>query len=454
MSLRPASVRLRLILWYSLILAGTILVLSLFVFLFVKASLFGHLNRQLESDFKTVSQIWSEEPNEIPELETESSAQIFQIVRTGKLFYQTPAFQDSGLPLIGQLLSAGSPTFRSPSGARFRLKTGQIGPEVLLTMAEDEEPVRRTLRTLLTILLLSLPIALALAAFGGFVMAGRLLEPVAVIAAKAAKISAESLSARLPIENRGDEFGRLAGVINGMLARLEDAFERLKRFTADASHEMRTPLTAIRSVGEVALQEDLDVGAYRDRIGSMLEETERLTHLLESLLLLTRSDGGRLPVKRVVQDPSKTAEKAVEDMRVIAEAKGQHLTAKLQRGILSAFDEDTVRRALVNILDNAIKYTPPGGSISVNLKGSRSFFVIEVADTGSGIPAEHRDKVFDRFYRIDDNRSRQTGGAGLGLAIAKWAVELNGGRIELESGENGGSTFRIVIPSSLDDFKE
>jgi heavy metal sensor kinase len=453
-NLRPASVRVRLTLWYSLILAGTILVFSLFVFLSVKASLFSNLNQQLESDFKTVSQVSSEEPKEIPEIETESSAKIFQIVKAGKLFYQTPAFQNSGLPLIGQLPSAGSPTFRSPSGARFRLKTGQIGQGVLLTMAVDEEPVWRALRTLLMILLLSLPIALALAAFGGFVMAGRLLEPVAVITAQAAKISAESLSARLPVENQGDEFGRLAGVINVMLARLEDAFERLRRFTADASHEMRTPLTAIRSVGEVALQEDLDVGAYRDRIGSILEETERLTHLLESLLLLTRSDGSRLLVKRIAQDPSKTIEKAVFDMSVMAEAKGQHLTANLQKGIHSAFDEDSVRRALVNILDNAIEYTPPGGTISVSLKGSQNSFMIEVMDTGPGIPAEHRNKIFDRFYRIDDNRSRQTGGAGLGLAIAKWAVEVNGGRIELECGENGGSTFRIVIPSSAADQGE
>ena len=141
MSLRPASVRVRLTLWYSLILAGTILVFSLFVFLFVKAGLFSHLNQQLESDFKTVSQASSEEPNETPEIETESSTKIFQIVKAGKLFYQTPAFQKSGLPLIRQLPSAGSPTFRSPSGARFRLKTGQIEPDVFLTMAVDEEPV-------------------------------------------------------------------------------------------------------------------------------------------------------------------------------------------------------------------------------------------------------------------------------------------------------------------------
>jgi heavy metal sensor kinase len=445
-SLRPASVRVRLTLWYSLILAGTILVLSLFVFLFVKASLFNHLDQELESDFGTVSQALSEEPDETPEIETESSAKIFQIVRDGKPFYQTPAFQKSGLALIGPLPSAGHPTFRSPSGTRFRLKTGPAGPGVSLMMAVDEEPVWRTLRTLLTILLFSLPIALALAAFGGFVMAGRLLEPVAVITAKAAKISAESLAARLPVENPGDEFGRLAGVINMMLTRLEDAFERQRRFTADASHELRTPLTVIQSVGEVALQEDLDAGAYRDRIGSMLEEVNRLASLIDNLLTLTRADSGHVPLGRAETDMVRLVERTAEDMRPLAEDKSQVLNLALNGPAVLRVDEATVRLALVNLLDNAVKYTPRSGAITVGSHVRGDEFLIEVADTGPGIPPEHREKIFDRFYRIETDRNSLAGGAGLGLSIAKWAVEANGGRIELESGEQLGTTFRLVFP--------
>lgn len=446
MSFRPASVRVRLTLWYSLILAGTILVLSVFVFLFVKASLFNRLDQQLENDFYAVSQASSEDPNEIPEIEAESSATIFQIVKAGKLFYQTPAFQRSGLPLIGQLPSAASPTFRSPSGARFLLKTGQIGQGVFLTTAVDEEPVWRTLRTLLTILLLSLPVALALAAFGGFVMASRLLEPVAEITARAAKISAESLSARLPVENPGDEFGRLAGVINVMLARLENAFERLKRFTADASHELRTPLTVIRSVGEIALQEDLDAAAYRDRIGSMLEEVNRLARLIENLLTLTRADSGHVSLGRTETDIARLVERAVEDMRALAEEKDQTLSLDLKAAAVLRVDEATVRLALVNLLDNAIKYTPPSSVIKVGSSIRGDEFLIEVMDTGPGIPAEHRERIFDRFYRIGKDRNSLAGGAGLGLSIAKWAAEANGGRIELEIGEKPGSTFRLVFP--------
>jgi heavy metal sensor kinase len=445
-SLRPSSVRLRLTLWYSLVLAGTVLILSLFVFFFVRAGLYRQLNRQLDSDFQTVSQDFSEDPNETPEIEAENSAKIVQIVKAGTLFYQTPAYHKAGLPLLTKIPAAGSRTVRSASGARFRLKTGLVAPDVLMTVALDEEPVRNTLRTLAVILMLALPIALALAAVGGFVMAGRLLKPIAVITARTEKISAESLSERLPVENPRDEFGRLAGVINVMLSRLEDAFGRLKRFTADASHELRTPLTVIRSVGEVALQEDLDAGAYRDRIGSMLEEVDRLSRLVDSLLVLTRVDSGHMSLRRKETDMVRLVERAVEDMRALAEEKDQELRQALEGPAVLRIDEATVRLALVNLLDNAIKYTPPSGTITVKAKMRGEDFLVEITDTGHGIPSEHRDRIFDRFYRVDKDRTGSAGGAGLGLSIARWAVEANGGRIELDSQENRGSKFRLVFP--------
>jgi heavy metal sensor kinase len=451
--LRPASVRLRLTLWYSAALAGIVIVFSVLVFFFVKSSLFNHLNQRLESDFKAIYQDFFEDPNENPEIETENSAKIFQIVKAGTLYYQTPAYKKSGLPFVGQLPPAGGRTLRSSTGTRFRLKTGLAGPAVLLTVAVDEEPVWTTLRTLAVILIFGFLIALGLAAFGGFLIAGRLLEPVAVITAKAEKISAESLSARLPAENPGDEFGRLAGVINVMLSRLEDAFERLRRFTADASHELRTPLTVIRSVGEVALQENLDAAAYRDRIGSILEEVNRLTRLVESLLMLTRADSGHVPLGRKDVDAVRLVQQAVEDMRALAEEKNQKLDQALEGPAVLRIDEPTVRLALVNLLDNAIKHTPPAGVITVGSRTKRGDYLIEVSDTGPGIPDEHKDRIFDRFYRIDEDRSGQNGGAGLGLAIVKWAVEANGGRIEVESQEKQGSTFRLVFPMAKSNSK-
>lgn len=453
MNLRPSSIRVRLTLWYSLALAGIVLVFSLVVFFFVKASLFGDLNARLENDFKSVSRTLLEEPDETPEIATETSVRMFQIVKAGMLFYQTPAFGKSGLPLFREPPAVGILPIRVPSGAGFRLKTGEVSPGTLLTVAADEGPAWSTLRRLTATLLLALPIALALAGFGGFMIAGRLLEPVAAITARAGKISAENLSTRLPVENPRDEFGRLAGVINVMLSRLEDSFDRMRRFTADASHELRTPLTVIRSVGEVALQEDLDVSAYRDRVGSMLEGVNRLTQLVESLLMLTRADSGQVSLGQTEIDLTRLVERTVEDMRALAEEKDQKLSLSLEETAVLQADEATVRLALVNLLDNAIKFTPPAGTITVRAGIQGDNFFTEVRDSGPGIPTEQRDRIFERFYRVEKERSSQAGGSGLGLSIAKWAVEANGGRIELVSGEKRGSTFRLVIPRNKSDIE-
>jgi signal transduction histidine kinase len=249
----------------------------------------------------------------------------------------------------------------------------------------------------------------------------------------------------LPVEDARDELGRMASVINRMLSRLEDAFARLRRFTADASHELRTPLSVIQSVGEVALQEDLDVAACRDRIGSMLEEVGRLSRLVDSLLTLTRADAGAAAVGRKEIDAARLAAQAVEDMRPLAEDKGQTLTLSAEGPVLVRADDETLRLALVNLLDNAVKYSPPSGTIAAGVRIRGGEALIEVTDSGPGIPSEHAERIFDRFYRVDQSRNGQAGGAGLGLAIAKWAVG-EGGRIELETREAGGSTFRIALP--------
>lgn len=449
MTLRPSSVRVRLTLWYTIILAGIVLALFLAVYLFVKASLVRQLDREVESEFQSVSQALAEEPNELSDVEAEESGRAFQVVRAGAVLFETSAFKMSGLRIAEPAAPAVTRTVMTPAGNRFRVKTGPAGPDLALSVAVTEEPVRGVLRTLLVIFALALPAGLVLAALGGSVMAGRLLRPVDLMAARAEKISAESLSSRLPVEDPRDEFGRMAGVINRMLSRLEEAFERLRRFTADASHELRTPLAAIQSVGEVALQEDLDAAAYRDRIGSMLEEVSRLSRLVDSLLTLTRADAGALDIRRKEIDAARLVAQAVEDMRPLAEEKRQNLTVSAEGPVLVRADEATLRLALVNLLDNAIKYTPPLGTIVAGARIRGGEVLVEVADSGPGIPIEHADRIFDRFYRVDQSRSGQAGGAGLGLAIAKWAVEANGGRIELESREAGGSTFRLVLPPIL-----
>jgi len=232
------------------------------------------------------------------------------------------------------------------------------------------------------------------------------------------------------------------------LSRLAAAFEQLRRFTADASHELRTPLTAIRTVGEVALQRPLTAEGYREVIGSMLEDVDRLTRLVESLLLLTRADAGRIPLTRAIVDLRELVVGVSDGLRVLAEEKHQALTVELAGPAAAECDAAVLRQGITNLLHNAIKYTPQKGLIRVAVTSTTGDAVIEVEDSGPGIPSADQPRVFERFYRMDHARSRDSGGAGLGLAIARWAVEANGGRIELDSVEGRGTLFRVVLPRS------
>jgi signal transduction histidine kinase len=236
-------------------------------------------------------------------------------------------------------------------------------------------------------------------------------------------------------------------VINDTFARLESSFEQLRRFTADASHELRTPLSVIRSIGEMQLREGRTPAEYREAIGSMLEEVDRLTRLVETLLLLSRGDAGTVQLAKAELDLRELARDAAGSLGILAEERRQTLRLTAPDEVQVFADRLVLREAITNILDNAIRYAPHGSTIEVSVLGGATDAVLNVADEGPGIPPEHRERVFDRFYRVDEGRARQSGGTGLGLAIAKWAVEANGGRITLES--NGrGSVFRIELPVS------
>jgi heavy metal sensor kinase len=267
------------------------------------------------------------------------------------------------------------------------------------------------------------------------------------MATQTKQISAERLGERLSIENPEDELGRLGIVFNEMLGRLQAAFDQLRRFTSDASHELRTPLTAIRSVGEVALQDQRSPAEYRDVIGSMLEEVDRLTRLAESLLALSRADAGHVQLQREEIPLLRLAEEASSVVEVLAEEKRQQIDIAGDANFLVSVDRLILRQAIVNLLDNAIKYSPQGSQILVRVQsgGNKQVF-LDVIDQGPGIPNEHQPHVFDRFYRVDQARTRQWGGAGLGLSITRWAVEAHGGDITLESEAGHGSTFRISLP--------
>jgi heavy metal sensor kinase len=265
---------------------------------------------------------------------------------------------------------------------------------------------------------------------------------------RARSINAEQLNARLPVENPDDELGRLASVFNDTFARLEASFERMRHFTADASHELRTPLTAIRSVGEVGLRVRREESAYREIIGSMLEEADRLALMVDRLLMLSRADSGDAKLAIDVVDLGALAGEVAEQLSVLAEEKHQSIKVHCDPVANWVGDRVVLRQALMNLVDNAIKYSPDGGSIEVHVWQSPDGVAIDVSDTGPGIPEELQARIFDRFYRVDKARSRGNGGTGLGLAIAKWAVEVNGGHLTIEPSNGAGSRFRISLPQA------
>jgi heavy metal sensor kinase len=372
---------------------------------------------------------------------------LFQ-VDDGGARQQSEAWEREGPSRALQRGGSTSPlSWTAPDGRRYRVQSASE-PSYSVAAAIDETSLRDTLRTLTIIFATGIPFAAGLAIAGGYFLAGRVLSPVGAMAQKAREITAESLAKRLPVDNADDEFGRLATVFNDTLSRLQDAFERLRRFTADASHELRTPLTAMRSVGEVALQNPLDAVAYRDVIGSMLEEVDRLTRLVESLLILTRADSGKVQLAPEALDLGALVGHVIDQLRVLADDKHQELRFRAPVRVHVRGDTALIRHALMNLIHNAIKYTPNGGTISVEVNAAGGGAMIEVRDTGPGIPATHQDRIFDRFYRVDTSRSREAGGVGLGLAIARWAVEANGGQIELASDVTDGSLFRVILPDA------
>ena len=326
------------------------------------------------------------------------------------------------------------------------------GKRVLIRIAYSTEPLRLRVLDTLAYLMFVLPLALVAAGFAGYRVAGKALTPLSAMTELAEQITATRLSKRVPIGNPNDEFGRMAHVLNGLLQRLEESFEKLHRFTSDVSHELRTPLSSIRSVGEVGLQQEHTAEEYKDIIGSMLEEVARLTSMIDTLLTISQADSGSILLNRTVFPIMDLIDESVAVVGVLAEEKKQRIVVSGEAELLVSADRGFLRMAVINLLDNAVKYSPPSTSIQVQLDRvngeslSSGQLNLAIEDQGPGIPPAEASRVFDRFYRLDESRARETGGAGLGLAIAKWSIEAHGDRILLDSYPGKGSAFNIRLP--------
>jgi signal transduction histidine kinase len=272
----------------------------------------------------------------------------------------------------------------------------------------------------------------------------RILAPLDELASQARRLPVAASSRRLPVANPHDEAGRLAAALNAMLEQIEHSSAELDRMTADVSHELRTPLTAMRAVGEVALRER-NPAILHDAVGSMLEEIVRMNQLIDRLLLLTRSDNSEIPLQMEAGLVRPVLVEVNDALNLVAAEKQQSLETECPDHLLAVFDPALLRLALMNLTQNAIRYSPAGKPIKLRACAEKDKVVVEVADEGPGIAPEHQRKIFDRFYRVDKARSRAEGGVGLGLAIVKWSVERMGGAVELDSQPGRGSAFRIRL---------
>jgi heavy metal sensor kinase len=458
------NLRTRLTVFYSLLLVAALLLYAVGVSVFFLHNLREEVDASIDRDLETVEgnlffasngQIELNSHEGEPDEDEPDRGYFLEVWdREGALLHRTAQLNGQALGQAPGSESAHSHreaiSSRLPSGMRVRMMTRPHhmpgGKSVFVRLAVSEKPLWREFWEMVTVLGIGLPLVVIPIFVTGYFVASKALSPVDSMARRAAEITAEQLHERLEIRNPDDELGQLGTAFNATLARLENSFEQLRRFTADASHELRTPLTAIRSVGEVSLQKGGDSTYYRDIIGSMLEETNRLTRLVDSLLTMSRADAGRITLQMTAVSLLDLATEAAGLLEVLAEEREQTLHVEGTGSTLVNADRTILRQALVNLIDNAVKFSPLKGDIHIRVFDEGTEAVLEVRDSGLGISSEHQQKIFERFYRIDKARTRSEGGAGLGLSIAQWAVSVHRGTIEVKSEPGAGSIFRIRLP--------
>lgn len=459
------SVRTRLTLWYAGVLALSLIAFALVIYYAAGNIFHERQDESLLSTAQTVASAYVEEFGEAHSLSKAGEVVLAEITFPNRYVQLT---DNTGNPIASSANLAGStiaipPSVFADARARgfshatingLRVTVVPLSADQTFGYAAVAEPlsvVEDGLSELRRDLFAGVILVLLLASAGGYFLARKSLAPVASMNGQTQRISAENLSSRLDVTNSRDELGRLAITINDLLARLENSFKEQQRFIADASHELRTPLAVLRGETEVALSKTRTVEEYEQSLSLIQDEAERLSRIVEDLFILARqpiNTRAVLSKERIsLNDAARDCARAAQ---VLAMQKGVRLKWESDsQSIALNGDEELIRRLILNLLDNAVKYTPTGGEISLALARQNGSTEIVVRDTGIGIPEAAQPRVFDRFYRVDKARARALGGAGLGLSIAKWIVEVHGGEISLVSAPGHGSTFTVVFPPTV-----
>jgi len=460
------SIRFRLAAWYAGLLAGLLVLFGVFIYFTLEQFLEISLRETLSREAQTIGEALLRNVNDtgedyvIKEMEEHFAPRItsrfLRVTRKdGSLLYE------SGLPENHAFDPRQIPTERLDGLRQWREEqvtdgsalliyslpfADRAGNPYLIQAGAPYEQVQSVLHELLFSLAIALPLIVGIAVGGGYLFMRKAVQPLNEIATTAERITSRNLNERVPVAPTGDEIEKLGISLNRMMARLEESFHHINRFSADASHEIRTPLAIIRGELENAHHSPEMTPEMRETVRSALEEAERLSRIVEQLLEISRLEAGETLVDRSRFDFTEMTRSTVEQMRLLAEEKRLQLIFEGADPLDIEGDRMRLKQIVVNLVDNAIKYTPEGGSISVSNFGMDGKAVLEVADSGIGVPPEAAAHIFDRFYRVDKARSRQLGGTGLGLAIVKSICIAYGGTIAIRYPDGPGVVFRVELP--------
>jgi heavy metal sensor kinase len=460
--MKKVSIGLRLTLWYLAIFALGELVFGAGMWFMLRESLYDIVDDQLESQMDDLKSFLAAQPRDssLQNLRdavkgtyaAEASRDYLALYdENGTIIYRSAFLEAHQAALIPpERIKRPSSNSRRLDGRPFRFLFQRLsvkGRLFVVQMAIPADDAVDTLHMFRSYLLMFAPLLLLAAAGLGHWMSRKALSPVDELVRIARDVSGTSLNTRLPKLNTGDELQRLSDTLNEMLDRIERAFSRISEFTADASHELRTPVSLIRTEAEVALRRARGEDEYRESLRHILLEAERTTGLIEQLLSLARADAGREVVRMDRVNLQPMLQNLIEGWQSVATMRGLQFSADLEDTHAAVLgDESLLRRVLDILLDNAFKYTPSPGTVRLTVEENDSAVTIAVQDSGVGIEPQEQSKIFDRFYRVDKARSRNQGGAGLGLAIAQWVVARHNGEITVESQPGQGSTFRMQLP--------
>ena len=453
---------LRLTLWYLLLFALAQTIFGLGMWVILRHNLYDIADDALESQVDDVQRLlMAQRPEAAPSEIQEELAKTYKLEHSGDYLqiqggqgiwiYRSSFFKDRELT-AAEASQLQAPLFEDKrvGGKSFRFLSEILdihGRRYIVQIGVREGDVLETLSFFRRYLLLFAPLVLLAASGGGYWLSRRALSPVDALARTARNITGTNLSDRLEQLDTGDELQRLSDTLNEMLSRIESAFLKVSQFTADASHELRTPIALIRTEAEIALRKSRDESEYKEALRHILLEAERTSTLIETLLSLARADAGRESLHMQRIDLGEITHESVREWSGRVSAQNLRFTQNVSASpLFVAGDAGALSRLLNILLDNAVKYTPSPGSIELTLEKKDQRAVIAIHDTGIGISQDDQSKIFERFYRADKARSRELGGSGLGLAIAKWIIEQHRGQIRIQSSPASGSTFSVELP--------